>query len=147
MSCPPQRMSTPCVGLEGLPPYPIFGLEFTGFDVPPEYIGVDGKAVGHVVVEARPQRESPLLPCIGGERLGQVVVVQRTVAEYRCSNDGLRVQREARHGEGAHAGHLLVEWREGGTDYIASAHGYTGANLDLLKQLVSSMRLLAPGSS
>jgi hypothetical protein len=51
------------------------------------------------------------------------------------------------HGEGAHAGHLLVEWTDSGIDYIASAHGHTAANLDLLKRLVGSVRLIPPGSA
>ena len=139
-------MPAPCVALEGLSQYPVFFLEFTGFDVPPEYVGIDDKAMGHVAVEARPQRESPSRPCIGGRRLGNVVVSQWTAIEYRCPKDSNRVQRQARHGEGSHAGHLLLEWSQQGTDYIASAHGHTTANLDLLKQLISSMTLIAPGS-
>jgi hypothetical protein len=148
MSCPtPQGASpAPCIGLEGLPPYPVFFLDFTGFDVPTKYIGVDRKAMGHVAVEARPQRESPPRPCIGGRRVGNVVVSQWTAIEYRCSKDNNRVERYARHGEGAHVGHLLLEWSQEGTDYIASAHGHTTANLDLLKKLISSMTLIAPGN-
>ena len=47
MSCPHSvgaATSVPCVGLEGSPPYSVFFLEFTGFVVPPGYVGVDGKA-------------------------------------------------------------------------------------------------------
>ena len=51
------------------------------------------------------------------------------------------------HGEGAHAGHLLLEWNQDGIDYLASAHGHTATNLILLKQLVSSMTLIPPTSS
>ena len=45
MSCPPPMGAAlgPCLGLEGLTPYPVFGLEFIGFDVPLDYVGVDGK--------------------------------------------------------------------------------------------------------
>lgn len=146
MSCPPQRTTTetPCVGLEGLPPYPIFALEFTGFDVPPGYIGVDGKAMGHIFIEARPQTESPPLPCIGAQSLGPITIGTRFLADYNCPKDSLRVQREAMHGEGAYTGHLLVKWSDGGIEYIASAHGHTPANLNLLKRLVTSVRLVAP---
>jgi hypothetical protein len=80
------------------------------FDVPAAYVGINGKAMGHVAVEARPQRESPPRPCIGGRRLGNVVVSRWTAIEYRCSKDSNRVGRQARHGEGAHLGHLLLEW-------------------------------------
>ena len=133
--------------MEGSPPYPIFALEFTGFDVPPGYVGVDGKAMGHIFIEARPETDSPPLPCIGAQALGQVIIGQRTLAKYSCPSDSLRVQREAMHGEGAYAGHLLVEWRDAGTDYMASVHGNTAVNLNLLKRLVSSVRLVAPGST
>jgi hypothetical protein len=140
-------MNTPCVGLEGLPPYPVFALEFSGFDVPPRYSGVDGKAIGHIVIEARPSNNSPPLPCIGASRLGTVAVGDRLLSEYQCPRDSVRVQREATHGEGAHAGHLLVEWTGAGIDYIASAHGHTARNVGLLKRLVRSISLIAPGST
>jgi hypothetical protein len=146
-TCPvrqPASAATPCVGREGLVGYPIFALEYTGFDVPPGYIGVDGKAVGHIVVEARPHRDSPPLPCIGATALAKVRLGQQTLAEFSCPNDSLRVQREARHGEGAYAGHLVVAWTVAGIDYLASAHGATTANLDLLKRLVRSMQLIGP---
>ena len=147
MSCPSRQQvaATPCVGTEGIGGYPIFVLEYTGFDVPPGYVGVDGKAAGHIVIEARPQPDSPPLPCVGAVGLGTLLVGQRTLTKYRCPNDSLRIQREAMHGEGAHVGHLLVEWTEAGIDYIASAHGNTTANLDLLKRLVGSVQLVAPG--
>ena len=149
MSCPPPRgaMPAPCVGLEGQPPYPIFALELSGFDVPSDYVGVDGKANGHLVVEARPKRDSPPHPCIGAKRLGRVTVGHWSATEYTCPNDSVIVQREAMHGEGAHAGHLLLEWNQDGIDYLASAHGHTATNLTLLKQLVSSMTLIPPTSS
>ena len=121
MNCPPRQQveATPCVGKEGIAGYPIFALEYTGFDVPPGYVGVDGTAAGHIVMEARPHRDSPPLPCIGAVGLGKLLVGQRTLTKYSCPNDSLHVQREAMHGEGAYAGHLLVEWTEAGTDYLA----------------------------
>ena len=133
-----------CVGLEGLPQYQVFGLGFSGFDVPRRYVGVDGKPEGHVTIEARRQTNSPSLPCIGGEPLGSVLVAGRTAAEYRCPGDARRVQREARHGEGSYLGHLLLAWSENGIDYIVSAHGHTKANLDLIRRLIESMAFVAP---
>ena len=149
VGCPAPRevMPAPCVGFEGLPAYPVFAWEVTGFDVPRGYVGVDGKAMGHLMVEARPQRDRPPRPCIGGTRLGNVTVVHWTATEWRCPNDSVLVQREAMHGEGAHAGHLLFEWSQNGIDYVASAHGHTSANRELLKRLVSSMTLISPGTS
>jgi hypothetical protein len=146
MRCPvpESAMPAPCVGLEGLPPHPAFGLDFSGFDVPSGYQGVDGKAMGHLYIEARPRGESPPSPCIGARRLGTIAAGRWTANEYSCSSDTLAVQREARHGEGAYLGHLLFAWSQDGIDYIASAHGHTIVNRDLLVQLVGSMTLIPP---
>jgi hypothetical protein len=74
-------------------------------------------------------------------------VGRRTVAQYACPNDSPTIEREAMHGEGAYVGHLLFAWTEGGVDYIASAHGHTATNRELLTQLVRSMRLISPGTN
>jgi hypothetical protein len=135
-------MRAPCVGgLNG------FFLELSGFDVPSGYVGAEGKATGHLIVEARRQDEGPPIPCIGGKRVARIVTGSWTASEYNCPDDSFAVQREAQHGEGAHAGHLLLEWSQDGTDYIASAHGHTAVNLDLLKRFVGSMTVIAPGSA
>ena len=147
MPCPqPVGAATavPCVGLEGSPPYSVFFLEFTGFAVPPDYIGVDGKPDGHVTLEARPTADSPPKPCIGGTFLGTVKVGIWKTKEYVCPNDSLRVEREARNGEGVYVGHLALEWQVKGTQYIISAHGHTTANLALLRRLGGSIELTAP---
>jgi hypothetical protein len=135
------------VGLEGLLSYPVFFLNLVGFDVPAGYIGVDGRPVGHMTVEARRQSEGPSDPCIGGVDLGTVKVGPRTTKEYLCPKDSVLVQREARHGEGAYVGHLVLEWVEGGTQYIVSAHGHTTANLVLLRRFVGSIALIDPGTT
>jgi hypothetical protein len=67
------------------------------------------------------------------------------VTEFNCPEDSVIVQREARHGEGAHAGHLLFEWNLDGIDYLASAHGHTSVNRELLKNVVTSVVLARPG--
>ena len=144
MTCPASQggMRASCVGgLDG------FFLELSGFDVPSGYVGADGKATGHLIVEANRHDDRPPIPCIGGKRVAKVVAGSWTTTEYRCPNDSFAVQREARHGEGAHAGHLLLEWSRDGIDYIASAHGHTTVNLDLLKRLVGSMTLIPPGTA
>ena len=147
MSCPHPvgaATSVPCVGLEGSIPYSVFFLDFTGFVVPPGYIGIDGKPDGHVTLEARPTADSPPKPCIGGTFLGTVKVGTWIAKEYVCPNDSLRVEREAQHGEGAYVGHLVLEWQVSGTQYIISAHGHTTANLALLERLGGSIKLTAP---
>jgi hypothetical protein len=149
MSCPPPvgaALGT-CFGLAGLPPYLVFFLEFSGFDVPADYVGVDGKAMGHLIIEASPQVDSPPNPCVRGTRLGDVAVGLWTATEFTCPNNSVIVQREARHGEGAHAGHLLFEWNQSGIDYIASAHGHTSVNRELLRLVVTSITLIPPGTA
>ena len=147
MSCPQPAgaaTSLPCVGLEGSPPYLVFYLEFTGFVVPPGYVGVDGKTDGHVTLEARLTADSPPQRCIGATFLGTVKVGHWMTKEYVCPNDSLPVEREARNGQGAYVGHLALEWQVSGTEYIVTAHGHTTANLTLLKRLGGSIKLIAP---
>jgi hypothetical protein len=119
-------------------------LELNGFDVPAGYVGVGGKAVGHLFIEARLHKYSPLSPCIGASRLQLLRVGRWTAVEYSCPKDNLTVEREAMHGEGAFAGHLLLEWSENAVDYVVSAHGHTAENLALLKDLASSATLVPP---
>lgn len=147
MSCPrPVGAATsPCVGAEGSARYSIFFLEFSGFDVPQGYSGVDGTSTGHVTLEAHRLVDDPLKPCIGGERIGGIRVGAWTTSEFICPNDSLQVERAAQHGEGAYVGHLALEWGAHGITYIASAHGRTTANLILLKRLVRSTVLISPG--
>jgi hypothetical protein len=149
MSCPPPQGAAlgTCFGLEGLPPYLVFALDFSGFDVAADYVGVDGKAIGHLSIEARPHVDSPPNPCVGGTLLGNVAVGPWTATEYSCPDNSVIVQREAMHGEGTYAGHLLFEWNQNGIDYIASAHGHTSVNRELLRQVVTSMSLIPPGTA
>ncbi len=149
MSCPAPTgpMPLPCVGLEGSPPYQVFVLDLNDFDVPPGYVGVDGRAAGHIVVEARPHDRSPSKPCVGGRALAPEAVGGVISTVYTCPPDSDTVQREATHGEGAYTGHLVLAWSRSGTDYIVSAHGPTTANLALLGQLLASVALVAPGAN
>ena len=145
MACPaPEGAAAtlpPCVGFES--DYQLgFFLQLAGFDVPSNYVGVDGRAAGHMLVEARPHRASPTHPCIGARELGTVSVGAWTTIEYGCPNDSPLVEREATHGEGAYAGHLMLAWSRSGIDYIASIHGLTNVNLIFLRQLVASMTLV-----
>ncbi len=140
--------STPCVGREGLTGYPIFSLEFSGFDVPKGYSGIDGRPVGHLTLEAHRLADDPLpKPCIGGHPFGTVRLGVRVTSAFSCPNDSLQVEREARHGEGAYVGHLALVWDSHGIRYIASAHGHTTANLIMLKRFVRSTVLVQPPAS
>ena len=98
---------------------------------------------------SKPARNTtaPRTPASAPSASGASAVGPWTATEYTCPNNSVIVQREAMHGEGAHAGHLLLEWNQDGIDYLASAHGHTATNLALLKQLVSSMTLIPPTGS
>lgn len=148
MSCPPAIGAelAPCVGLEGLAEYRVFVLDFENFDVPRRYVGIDGRAVGHLFIEARKASNAPARPCIRGIRTGTTKVKSWRATVYVCPNDSPFIERTAQHGEGGNVGHLVIEWRAGGLDYVASAHGHTTANLTLLRQLADSIRLVEPGS-
>jgi hypothetical protein len=130
-----------CVGLSGAPQYLIFFLQFAGFDK--GWIGPDGNPSGHLIVEAQRHSDAPTAPCIG-DALRTVAVSQWNATEYRCSSNGLRVERDARHGEGAHLGHLMLAFTQDGIDYIASIHGYTDANFNVLSRFVASVVLIRP---
>ncbi len=146
MDCPgPQGdQVVPCVGYEGATYYRVFVLQLSGFDVPRGYVGAGARGMGHFVLEARPVIDSPKSPCIGAMRLGSRSLAGRNTSEFTCPSDNLTVEREARHGEGIDAGHLLLEWRVAGVDYTASAHGPTTTNLALLVALVRSIKLVTP---
>jgi hypothetical protein len=149
MSCPAAVGAelAPCVGLEGVAEYRVFVLDFEDFDVPRAYIGVGGKAVGHVFIEARKAIDAPATPCIRGVRAGTTKVRLWKATIYVCPNDSAYIERVARHGEGANVGHVLLEWRTAGVDYVASAHGHTTANVGLLRALVDSVSLVHPQGS
>jgi hypothetical protein len=132
------------VGLEGVTQYRVFILDFTHFDVPRGYVGIDGKPVGHVSIEARKAIDAPTRPCIRGVRTGTTTVRSWRATIYVCPHDSPYIERVARHGEGDYVGHIVLEWRAGGVDYVASAHGHTTANLRLLRELVGSVTLVQP---
>ncbi len=82
-----------------------------------------------------------------GTVVGTFRISDRTITEYSCTNDSLRIQRNARHGEGAYVGHVLLAWSANGIDYAVSARGHTQANLALVKRLASSITFTAPTES
>ena len=142
LSC--QRFQSPvplplCVGL----PRDFF-VEWIGFDAPRTFVGIDGTPVGHVIIHARPVRDSGPRPCIGGVRLATFAVLGSTSTIYRCPPDSALVERTARHGEGAYVGHVLVDWHRNGIDYIVSSHGYGAASVTLMKNLARSLKLIRP---
>jgi hypothetical protein len=127
-----------CVG-----PEHDFFLEWNGFDVPSTFVGVDGKAVGHVIIRAGLVRDSAQRPCIGGVTIGTFLVLGAKSTIYRCPPDSPLIERTALHGEGAYTSHVLLDWQSDGIDYLVSSHGYGTASVTLMKQLAASLELVA----
>jgi hypothetical protein len=132
------------VGLEGVTAYRVFFLDFEDFDVPRGYKGVAGGPVGHLFIEARKLTDSPKNPCIGSKQVEETDIKGWRTTLYICPNDSSYIERVARHGEGANVGHVLMEWKSMGVDYLASVHGHITTNVRLLRQLVASMIVVQP---
>ena len=54
------------------------------------------------------------------------------------------IERLARHGEGAYAGHLTLTWAVDGIEYLVSSHGYGTASEDLAIQIARGIDLVEP---
>ncbi len=128
-----------CVGLSH-----DFFIEWTDFDVPHDFVGVDGKPAGHVIIHAAPVVGSPTVPCIDAVTVRPVRVRAWSAVEYRCPADSPRIERLARHGEGAYAGHLTLTWAVDGIEYLVSSHGYGTASEDLAIQIARGIDLVEP---
>lgn len=122
---------------------PIFFCDIGGFDVPANYRGVDDRPLGHLIIEASRAADSPARPCFDGVATGSAVAGPWHVRLFECPGPSLRAEREIRHGEGAHVHHVLAQWWSGGISYVASAHGHTHTNRDLLMTMVRSIRLVS----
>jgi hypothetical protein len=116
----------------------IFFLNIEDFDAPSRYTGV-GPSSGHLVVEGRRAASSPPRPCFDGRTIDSLDAGGRTAQVFECPGPSVRAEAEARHGEGAHTGHLLLAWSEGEINYAVSAHGHNDANRRLLVKLVKSI--------
>jgi hypothetical protein len=117
-------------------------LEWSDFDVPSTFAGVDGKPIGHVIISAALVRDSAPRPCIGAVKVGTFVVLGAEAADYRCPPDSPLIQRTAQHGEGAYTSHVLLDWQSNGIEYLVSSHGYGPASVSLMEQLAASLTLV-----
>jgi hypothetical protein len=121
-----------------------FFIEWTGFDVPEDFVGVDAKPAGHVIIAAAPLRDSPAVPCIDAIPVKHLLVGGSTAAEFRCPPDSPRIERLAQHGEGAYAGHMTLVWSAHGIEYLVSSHGYGIASENLVTLLARTIVLVDP---
>ncbi len=142
LDCAPLPIPTPyplCVGLTH-----DFFIEWTNFDVPADFAGIDGKPAGHVIVNATRVRDSPAVPCIDAVRFSTVTLSGTTAIEYRCPTDSPRIERLAQHGEGAYAGHLALAWTHDAIRYLVSSHGYGTASKQLAEDLARALTFVQP---
>jgi len=102
------------------------------------------EAVRHLVIEARKQQDAPPNPCYQGAPAGQLEVNGLQVTLLACPPRSLEAEANMRHGEGAHAEHLLGYWDDHGIRYVVSVHGTTDDHHSLLEQLISSIQLTEP---
>lgn len=102
------------------------------------------EAVSHLVIEARRQQDAPPNPCFQGAPAGQLEANGLQVILLACPPRTLEAEADMRHGEGAHAEHLLGYWDDHGTRYVVSVHGTTDDHRSLLEQLISSIQLTVP---
>ncbi len=128
-----------CVGLTH-----DFFIEWTDLDVPHDFVGINARPAGHVIIHAAPVPDSPAVPCIDAVPVTSLIVGASSAVEYRCPPDSPRIERLAQHGEGAYAGHLTLAWAEHGIEYLVSSHGYGTASENLVIQLARTIFLVNP---
>jgi hypothetical protein len=117
----------------------IFFLNVEGYDG-----GPSSETVHHLIVEARRIERAPPSPCYGGVAAGKLKVNRQEVTLLDCPPLVLSEGAMIAHGEGAHAGHLLGYWDEGGIRDVVSVHGSTKPHRRLLRQLVASIEIIEP---
>jgi hypothetical protein len=117
----------------------IFFLNVQGYDSKES-----SETIRHLIVEARRIERAPPSPCYEGVPAGDLRTNGREVAVLDCPPSSPGAQRAIMHGEGAHAGHLLGYWDEGGVRYVVSVHGSTKPHRRLVRQLVSSIEIIEP---
>jgi hypothetical protein len=74
---------TPCTGPSG-EAGAVFSIDYSGFDVPRGYVGLEGRRLGHAIIEAYRHDNSPPLPCFDAVSIGREVINAWAVTEYRC---------------------------------------------------------------
>ncbi len=116
-----------CVVVEG------FVMSWEGFAVPHDYVGVDGRAEGHLVVISAPQdRFVEALRCQGEVSEGTIVVNGITAARYSCPQSS-----------GMQGGHVGVRWSADGVASAVSMHHDSATNRRLVQDIANSMQVVS----
>lgn len=61
-----------------------------------------------------------------------------------CAEGSAALQSNVRHGEGAHAGHLLGFWDVAGVRNVVSVHGHGEQSRRLVEEVVEAIDLIDP---
>jgi len=117
--------------------HPLFFLDVADFDGPD-----DLGPIRHLTIEARRVADAPPVPCYEGVPLEQSVLPDTTV--LACPESSPESQANNRHGEAAHAGHLLAAWDADGVRFVVSVHGRSAANLELLEAVLQAIQVVKP---
>jgi len=116
----------------------IFFIDVEGFDST-----APADEVRHLIIEARRVDRSPPSPCFGGTPIGHIDTGQGDLNVVDCPVPTAADEASIRHGEGAHSGHVLGYWDEGGVRNVVSVHGgSTEPNRALLAEIASSVEIV-----
>lgn len=113
----------------------LFSMDIADFDG-----GEELGEVRHARVEARRVTDAPPVACYRGTDMGRIDGL--SVAVLDCPERSDESAANTRHGEGAHAGHLLGYWDAEGIRYVVSVHGKSAASRTLLEHLIASIELV-----
>ena len=95
----------------------------------------------HLVIEARRVEKAPPVPCYKGMPRPSISAGGRTLGVLTCPENAEGADANIRHGEGAHVGHLLGYWDEGGIRYVVSVHDQSTSGRELLTDIASDVTL------
>jgi hypothetical protein len=137
-SCPASCVATAAAG--ETEEAHIYFLNLDSYDTEP---GAP-QAVRHLIIGARKEQDAPPTPCYDGTPAGDLDLNATQVALLDCPPSSPEAEANNRHGQGAHAEHVLGYWDTEGVRYTVSVHGTTDDSRALLEHLIASIELVEP---
>jgi len=101
--------------------------------VPADYIGVDRRPQGHLVIVGSTNPADALVNCYGARRIGQPRIHGHPAVLVTCQP-----------ASELHGGHVLLRFTQGRTVVAVSLHGWSELNQQLVVQLATHLRLVTP---
>jgi hypothetical protein len=138
LSCPASCVATTAAG--ETEEAHIFFLNLDSYDTEP---GAP-EAVRHLIIEARKEEDAPQTPCYDGTPAGELDLDATQVDLIDCPPSSPEAEANNRHGQGAHAEHVVGYWDTEGVRYTVSVHGTTDDSRALLEHLIASIELVGP---